>query len=167
MWPGGTQSHGGELFGPPSTMPPGNGQHQQQNPGAPFQNRMYGDSVGGGYGGAARAPQCKPYTPQPLGGFNTGQPVGYTQMEGSPGYPPGQTFHTHPIRWARHTRARFTGYRVSSSTGHRPPTVQGKSSNAKQSARQGQALSRMMVVRSFCATATSEGLDGADLIRRC
>ena len=47
--------------------------------------------------------------------------------------------------------------------------MKGKSSNAKQGARQGQALSRMMVVdaRSFCATATSAQdsmNDGADLI---
>jgi hypothetical protein len=68
MWPGGTPAHGGELFGPPSTTPPGNGQYRQQNLGAPFQNRMYGETVGGEHGGAAQAPQ---YTPQPFGGFNT------------------------------------------------------------------------------------------------
>ena len=39
MWPGGTPAHGGELFGPPSTTPPGNGHYRQQNPGAPFENR--------------------------------------------------------------------------------------------------------------------------------
>ena len=61
---------------------------------------------------------------------------------------------------------------VSSSAGliiTRSPTVRGKSSNAKQGARQGQALSRMRGVRggrSSCAIATSAGLDGADLIRR-
>ena len=67
--------------------PPVNGQNRQLNPGAPFQNRMYGDSVGGEYGGAAHAPQ---YTPQPFSGFNMGQPVRYMQMGGTPGYPPGQ-----------------------------------------------------------------------------
>jgi hypothetical protein len=55
-------------------------------------------------------------------------------------------------------------------------TVRGKSSNAKQGARQGQALSHMMAVQiNLCdcvATATSAVLDGADLnadaqIRRC
>ena len=35
--------------------PPGNGQNRQLNPGAPFQNRMFGDTVGGEYGGAAHA----------------------------------------------------------------------------------------------------------------
>ena len=40
-----------------------------------------------GDGGAASAPQ---YTPQPFSGFNMGQPVGYMQMEGTPGYPPVQ-----------------------------------------------------------------------------
>ena len=48
---------------------------------------MFGDSIGGEYGGAAHAPQ---YTPQPFSGFNMGQPVGYMQMGGTPGYPPGQ-----------------------------------------------------------------------------
>ena len=42
-----------------------------------------------------------------------------------------------------------------------------KSSNAKDGARQGQALSLMMVVDHSDVTATSTGLDGADLIRRC
>jgi hypothetical protein len=87
MWPGGTPAHGGGLPGQPSMTPPGNGQNRQLNPGAPFQNRMFGDSVGGEYGGAAHAPQ---YTPQPFSGFNMGQPVGYMQMGGTPGYPPGQ-----------------------------------------------------------------------------
>ena len=50
-----------------ATMPPGNGQYRQQNLGAPFQNRMYGETVGGEHGGAAQAPQ---YTPQPFGGFS-------------------------------------------------------------------------------------------------
>ena len=79
MWPGATPAHGGGLFEQPSMTPPGNGQNRQQNPGAPFQNRMYGDSVGGEHGGAASAPQ---YTPQPFSGFNMGQPVGYMQMGG-------------------------------------------------------------------------------------
>ena len=87
MWPGGTPAHGGELPGQPSMTPPGNSQNRQQNPGAPYQNRMFGDPVGGEYGGAAYAPQ---YTPQPFSGFNMGQPVGYMQMGGTPGYPPGQ-----------------------------------------------------------------------------
>ena len=87
MWPGGTPEHGGGLPGHPSMTPTGNSQNRQQNPGAPFQNRMFGDPVGGEYGGAARAPQ---YTPQPFSGFNMGQPVGYMQMGGTPGYPPGQ-----------------------------------------------------------------------------
>ena len=46
--------------------------------------------------------------------------------------------------------------------------MEGKSSNAKQGARQGQALSRMMVVAIILCdwpTATSAGLDGADVIR--
>jgi hypothetical protein len=76
--------------GQPSMTPPGNGQNRQQNPGAPFQNRMCGDSVGGEHGGAASAPQ---YTLQPFSGFNMGQPVGYMQMEGTPGYPPRDRCH--------------------------------------------------------------------------
>jgi hypothetical protein len=87
MWPGGTPAHGSGLSGQPSMTPPGNGQNRQQNPGAPFQNRMYGDSVGGEHEGATSAPQ---YTPQPFSGFNIRQPVGYLQMGGTPGYPPGQ-----------------------------------------------------------------------------
>ena len=55
MWPGGTPAHGGGLSGQPSMTPPGNGQNRQLNPGAPFQNRMFGDTVGGEYGGAAHA----------------------------------------------------------------------------------------------------------------
>ena len=53
MWPGGTPEHGGGLPGHPSMTPTGNSQNRQQNPGAPFQNRMFGDPVGGEYGGAA------------------------------------------------------------------------------------------------------------------
>jgi hypothetical protein len=63
IWPNGTPAHGGDLFGPPSTTPPGNSQHRQQNPGAPVQNRMLGETAGGERGGAAQAQQ---YTaPQP------------------------------------------------------------------------------------------------------
>ena len=110
----GPQRMGANYSGPPSTTPPGNGQYQHQNPaGAPFKNRMYGDTVGGEHGGAAHAPQ---YTPQPFGGFNTGQPLGYMQM-GGPQDIRQDKCHTHSIRWARHARARFMGCRVSSSTG--------------------------------------------------
>ena len=87
MWPNGTPAHGGDLFGPPSTTPPGNSQHRQQNPGAPVQNRMFGETAGGEHGGAAQAQQ---YIPQPFSGFNTGQPIGYMQMGWTPGWPPGQ-----------------------------------------------------------------------------
>jgi hypothetical protein len=47
--------------------------------------------------------------------------------------------------------------------------VKGKSSNAKQGARQPTGLGPVAHDggRSFCATATSAELDGADLIRRC
>jgi hypothetical protein len=47
----------------------------------------YGETAGGEHGGAAQAQQ---YTPQPFSGFNTGQPIGYMQMGGTPGWPPGQ-----------------------------------------------------------------------------
>ena len=72
--------------------PPGNGQNRQQNPGAPFQNRMCGDSDGGEHGGAASAPQ---YTPQTFSEFNNnmGRPGRLhvaDRMVGTPGYPPGQ-----------------------------------------------------------------------------
>ena len=43
MWPGATPAHGGGFFEQPSMTPPGNGQNRQQNPGAPFQNRMCGE----------------------------------------------------------------------------------------------------------------------------
>ena len=81
-----TPAHGGDL-GPPSTTPPGNSQHRQQNPGAPVQNEMFGETAGGEHGGAAQAQQ---YIPQPFSGFNTGQPIGYMQMGWTPGWPPGQ-----------------------------------------------------------------------------
>ena len=48
---------------------------------------MYGETAGGEHGGVARAQQ---YTPQPFNGFNMGQPIGYMQMGGTAGWPPGQ-----------------------------------------------------------------------------
>ena len=62
--------HGVVRFGTSSMTPPSNGQYWQHNPGDRFQNRVHGTSVCGD-GGAVPAPQ---YTPQPFGGFNTGQP---------------------------------------------------------------------------------------------
>jgi hypothetical protein len=48
---------------------------------------MFGETAGGEHGGAAQAQQ---YTPQPFSGFNIGQQIGYMQMGGTPGWPPGQ-----------------------------------------------------------------------------
>ena len=47
--------------------------------------------------------------------------------------------------------------------------IEREAGGARHRQTEGQALSHMMVDggRSFCATATSAGLNGADLIRRC